>query len=200
MPKIVDHEERRNTIARAITEIIVAEGFERVTMRGLAARVGFAHGVIIRYFPNKQSILEAAVRQLYMAANERVAAEVEGFTGLEALERMCRALLPFGAEAILRARAVIALWNYAAHNPELSAIHRESNLLWRDAYQSFLVQARESGELAEHIDIDAIVNRIVVSSAGWQMTAALLPEFTGEADLERELAMLMSGLRRQPRS
>lgn len=195
MPKIVDHDERRAAISEAITQIIVAEGFERVTMREMAAKVGFAHGVIIRYFPNKQSILVAAVTQLYTRVNERLAARVEGHRGLEALEHMCRALLPFGAEAVLRARAVIAFWNYAVHNPELSAIHRENNLMWRREYHRYLEEAREDGDLGPQVDIDAMVNRIVVSSAGWQMTAVLLPEFTRDAHLEQELAMLLNDLR-----
>lgn len=195
MPKIVDHDERRREISAAITQIIVAEGFERVTMRELAARIGFAHGVIIKYFPNKQSILAAAVTQLYSGVNERLARQVEGYRGLEALERMFRALLPFGSEAVLRARAVIAFWNYAVHNPELSSIHRENNLMWRREFHRFLVEAREDGELGSHLDIDAAVNRIVVSSAGWQMTAVLLPEFTRAAHLEQELTTLMESLR-----
>lgn len=195
MPKIVDHDERRREISAAITQIIVAEGFERVTMREIAAKVGFAHGVIIKYFPNKQSMLAAAVTQLYALANQQVAAQVEGFRGLGALERMFRALLPFNAEEVLRARAIIAFWNSAAHNPELSDILRRNNLMWREDFRRYLLEAREDGELDEHSDIDAVVNRIVVSSAGWQMTAVLLPEFTRDVHLERELTLLMHSLR-----
>ncbi len=194
MPKIVAHDERRTQIAEAITQIIMLEGFERVTMREIASKAGFAHGIIIRYFPNKQSMLAAAVKHLYAGVNLRLEESLAGSRGLGGVERMIRALLPFDGESRLRARAVIAFWNHAAHNAELAEIHLANNLRWREELARFLTQAKEDGVLPPEKDTDTIVYGILASMAGWQMIAVLLPELTAKRYLERELSAQMGAL------
>ena len=41
MPKIVDHEERREFLAAISAELIAEQGLERATIREIAARTGF---------------------------------------------------------------------------------------------------------------------------------------------------------------
>jgi len=195
MPKIVAHDERRTQIAEAITQIIMLEGFERVTMREIASKAGFAHGIIIRYFPNKQSMLAAAVRHLYAGTTLRLDEALADSRGLDGIERMIRALLPFGAESRLRARAVIAFWNHAAHNAELAEIHLANNLRWRERFTHFFAQAKEDGTLSHGADIGTTVSGLLASLAGWQMIAVLLPEYTAHEYLEKELAAQMAAIR-----
>lgn len=199
MPKIVDHDERRAHIAESVTNIIIRDGFDRVTMREIAAEAGYAHGAMARYFPNKQSLLTAAFLQLYSRSNERISQSVAGFRGLEALERMCREILPFeGRGGPRHSRLVISFWDHAAQDDELRTIHRENNMRWRELFRRFLLEARDDGELADHVDIDTAVNEVASRNAGWQMIAALLPDIAGDDQLEQGLRALIDGLSTEP--
>src|SRR5699024_3654825 len=108
MPKIVDHEERRAHIVDALTTVAVRDGFNKLTMRRVAAEAGYAHGAIVRYFPNKQSLLTAAFLKVYTDADERIKPRVENLRGLAALEEMCREILPYPPIGAPFARVVIS--------------------------------------------------------------------------------------------
>lgn len=160
-----------------------------------AAEAGYAHGAIVRYFPNKNSLLTASFLSLYNQANARIAAELPGLRGLSGLARICREILPFGEVGPLYARVVISFWDHASQNESLVEIHRENNGRWRDLFRMFLTEAREDGELAEHVDIEAAVNQVAAHNAGWQMASVLMPESAGDDNIQRALDTLIQGLR-----
>ena len=60
-------EARRNHIIEAAIEVIAEQGFQRTTIKQIAARAGVADGTIYNYFENKQAILLAIVGRLSAA-------------------------------------------------------------------------------------------------------------------------------------
>ncbi|GAA1134425.1 MULTISPECIES: TetR/AcrR family transcriptional regulator [Microbacterium] len=196
MPKIVDHDERRDHIADAAVQVIIRVGFEKLTMREIATEAGYAHGAIARYFPNKQSLLTAAFLRLYTQANDRIHAGIEGIRGLAALERVCREILPYSPNGPLYARVVISFWDHASQDDEVTRIHRVNNLHWRELFRRFLTEAREDGELADHVDIETAVSEVASRNAGWQMIAVLMPDSAGDGRLNDALEALLATFRR----
>lgn len=194
MPKIVDHEERRAHIADAVTQIIVRDGFDRVTMRGIAAEAGYAHGAIARYFPDKQSLLTAAFLQVFNASHERIIARVGDLRGLTALRIMSRELLPFQDVGANKSRLVLSFWDRAAQDHELWEIHDANITRRRGLIRRFLEEARADGELHAGIDIEEGVNRVSAYNAGWQMLAVLVPNASSDADLSASINAMIAGL------
>lgn len=174
MPKIVDHEERRAHIVEAVTEIIMRDGFDRVTMREIAAEAGYAHGAITRYFPNKQSLLVAAF--LHVFRESHIDAQLAGKRGLDGLRTLIGELMPADEERRRRARVVLTFWDRASQNAELWDIHHENIQRRRGVIRRLLTEAYEDGELAAEVDIENEVNRISAQNAGWQMLAVLVPD------------------------
>lgn len=195
MPKIVDHEERRTHIAEAVTKIIVRDGFDRVTMREIAAEAGYAHGAISRYFPDKESLLTAAFLHVFIDSNERILRRVEGVRGLEALRRMSRELLPLSDEDPQNCHVVLAFWDRAAQNEQLWQIHHEYIVERRAQIRRFLLEAREDGELAPHVDIETAVNKVSAFNAGWQMMGVLVPEARSDESMEASINAMIAELR-----
>ncbi|WP_101846977.1 TetR/AcrR family transcriptional regulator [Zhihengliuella sp. ISTPL4] len=196
MPKIVDHEERRVHIADAAIKVIIRVGFDSLTMREIATEAGYAHGAIARYFPDKRSVLTAAFLRLYTQANDRIERQIQGVRGLAALERICREILPYSPSGPLWAKVVIAFWDHASQDEEVTRIHRVNNLHWRELFRRSLVEAQEDGELAAGVDIDTAVNEIASRNAGWQMISVLMPDSAGDGRLDDALAALLATLRR----
>lgn len=192
MPKIVDHDERRAHIVEAVTQIIIRDGFDRVTMREIAAEAGFVHGAITRYFPDKRSLLVAAFLQVFEESHRRTLESVEGFRGLEALARMTEVLLPFTPT---NARVVLCFWDRAAQDPELYEIHRENFARRQDLIRTLLQQAREDGEIAPGFDIEHGVDWVCAHNAGWQMMAVLVPESTAKVRLRASIDAMIAELR-----
>ncbi len=104
-------EEARRTILDAAEDLLVSAGFERFSMRKLAARCGYTPPTIYHYFDDKSGLLDALVE-------ERMSEAVEAFRrvrlGPDAVENL---RLLFGA---------FAAWGTA--NPthyELLTVHRQ---------------------------------------------------------------------------
>ncbi|MEO0543867.1 MAG: TetR family transcriptional regulator C-terminal domain-containing protein [Pseudomonadota bacterium] len=62
MPKVVDHEERRNSIARAAMLEIAEGGIEDLRLKDVAARAGWTTGVLTHYFKSKEELLSEALK------------------------------------------------------------------------------------------------------------------------------------------
>lgn len=196
MPKIVDHEKRKELIADAVVKVIARVGFDRLTMRELAAELGYAHGTVVRYFPSKQALLTASFLNLYNQADERISCVVEGKRGFDALEAMCREILPLGERGRLAARVVLAFWARASQDDEILAVHFTNNNRWRDLMRSFLVQAHEDGAMRDGVDIDIAVSELAARNAGWQMQGCLMAEVTPDEVIEEALLRDLESLRR----
>ena len=195
MPKIVDHEERRAHIAEAVTNIIIRDGFDRVTMREIATEAGYAHGAIARYFPNKQSLLTTAFLHVFTSSHERILERVRGVRGLEALARMSRELLPFTDVGPQRSQVVLSFWDRAAQDPELWKIHHENIVRRRELIRRFLTEAEADGELAPTVNVETAVNQVSAQNAGWQMMAVLVPEAATNESLQASIDTMIADLR-----
>lgn len=55
MPKIVNHDERRQELIEATWQVIAQHGLSAVTMRQIAEEAGYANGALKPYFPTKSA-------------------------------------------------------------------------------------------------------------------------------------------------
>ena len=198
MPKIVDHDERRAHIVEAVTQIIIRDGFDRVTMREIADEAGYAHGAIARYFPDKKSLLTAAFLEVFQKSHEHTLHRTQGVRGLEALRQMFLELMPLESDGPQRSRVVLSFWDRAAQDSELWEIHHENITRRRSLIRRFLTEAREDSELAPHIDIENAVNRVSAHNAGWQMMAVLVPEAATDTSIIASIDSIIAELQDRP--
>lgn len=195
MPKIVDHDQRRELIVDATWRLIERGGFERATMREIAAEAGFAHGALQRYFPNKESLLAAAFVRAHTRTNERSREALARQRGLTALRTLCHEIMPLGVERTLEARVVVAFWDRAVQDEELWDAHRANALAWRRQMAASLAEAREDGEIRDDADIDVVIDQITSFNAGLQIMCLLMPDTTTPERQVAALDDLLDGLR-----
>lgn len=62
MPKIVDHDLRREEIAQVACRVVAAHGFEKATVARIARAAGYTTGMVAHYYDSKQDIILAALR------------------------------------------------------------------------------------------------------------------------------------------
>lgn len=187
MPKIVDHDARRELIIDATWRLIERGGFQRATMREIAADAGFAHGALQRFFPNKESLLAAAFVRAHTRTNARAAVALEGQRGLAALRALCVEIMPVLEDSPRESRVVVAFWDRAIQQDDLWQAHRENALAWRAQMKTFLEQAREDQEIAPDESDEVIIDQLTAMNTGLQIMRLLTPEVT---TAERQLAAL----------
>jgi len=72
MPKIVNHDERRDQIALVACRVVAENGFDQATIVRIAREAGYTTGMVAHYFDTKQDIIIAALRLILRRIEERL--------------------------------------------------------------------------------------------------------------------------------
>lgn len=125
MPKIVDHEQRRDEIALIACRVVARYGFEQATIVRIARAAGCTTGMIAHYFETKQDIILAALRLILRRIEERLS-QAEGAAGLLTL---LSEALPIDETRYIECAVWMAFWGQVPSDKRLKRLngwlHRE---------------------------------------------------------------------------
>jgi len=116
MPKQVDHEERRRTIAEAVVRVVSTHGVEAASLRAVAAEAGVSMGAVQHYFTTRDEMLRFALAHgntLLAERGARLLAEQMPTTPRAASRLFCILLLPLDVDSRTAARVRAALISHA---------------------------------------------------------------------------------------
>jgi AcrR family transcriptional regulator len=187
MPKIVDHEHRREEIVETTWRIIARRGLDAATLRDVAAEAGFANGAIKPYFPTKASLLRATFTHVFRRTSQRMDVVTEGKSGFEALHAFCLEILPLDEERLDEARVVIAFWQLALQDPEQAELNDAVMLDWRRKIRAWLREARAAGAARAGLPVDVVAETLLTFMLGAQIAAVFDPDFNTPDQLEAQL-------------
>jgi AcrR family transcriptional regulator len=179
VPKVVDHEQRRAELARALWRLVMREGIEAATVRRVAAEAGWSAGSLRHYFETRSELLRFAMELVI----QRVSARVQAL-GADAEPRaLLHQVLPLDDERRAEMQVWLAFTTQAIVDPDL----RELRDAAHTALRELCAQAvGEAGAAAEQLH--ALVD-------GLALHAVLAPDFTTS---ERQVELLdayLSGVR-----
>ncbi len=119
MPKIVDHDKRRDLISEAACGVIARIPLDRLTLRDIAAAAGCTTGAVTHYFADKGQVLEAALDWVIRSREKRL--EHEFRDGAPDLRRVLCQHLPLDKERVVESRVMCAFIGKAYNDDRLSA-------------------------------------------------------------------------------
>jgi AcrR family transcriptional regulator len=131
MPKIVDHDERRSDIVRAIIKVVGEGGLAGATVRSIAREGGFSSGVIAHYFSNKDEMVRYAFEFVADRVFRRIDARLKQAKGVDRVRVILEEHVPISKQDEETAVA-LAFWEMALHDSELRALFRDKYRRWRD--------------------------------------------------------------------
>ncbi|WP_291797205.1 TetR/AcrR family transcriptional regulator [Brevibacterium sp.] len=145
MPKIIDHDERRDEFAEAVCRLIVREGAANVTTRQIAAEAGYSTGILAHYFADKSEVMKYALTYSHREVYRFV--DMDSLDGLDGLYAFMRACLPLDQRRVFLAQVEASYFGLAVGDSEIgSVVSREF-----DAFNRFVAKlvrsAVEAGEL-----------------------------------------------------
>lgn len=124
MPKIVDHDKRRDDIALVACRVVATHGFEQATVVRIARETGYTTGMIAHYYDSKQEIILAALRLILRRIEERLTQPRPA----DLLTVLCEAL-PLDTQRHTECAFWIAFWGQVSTDKRLKRInawvHRE---------------------------------------------------------------------------
>jgi TetR/AcrR family transcriptional regulator, transcriptional repressor of bet genes len=187
MPKVVDHEKRREEIAEATWRVIERAGTEGANMREIAREAGQTTGVVTHYFRDKRELMAFAFGLMVDRSTSRMADAAAGLGRMEALAQ----LLPLDEERRRETTVWLALVGASMADPGLAA---ELRRRYRRAREATLPEFRAAIEEAvPGEDPEDVADAIVAVVDGLTVNALTDPE---RYPPSRQLALLRRALER----
>ncbi|MGO1312616.1 MAG: TetR/AcrR family transcriptional regulator, partial [Brevibacterium aurantiacum] len=110
MPKLIDHESRREEIAAAAWRVIVRDGVAGASVRSVAAEAGLSVGSLRHVFASQSQLLAFAMKLVIDRAGERVRRLPRAPSPLESAEAIAEELLPLDEDRRLEMEVYLALF------------------------------------------------------------------------------------------
>ncbi|MGD9571899.1 MAG: TetR/AcrR family transcriptional regulator [Thermoleophilia bacterium] len=167
MPKVVDHDARREGIADALMALLERDGADHVALRAVAAESGWSTGVLAHYFADKDALLTYAFELVATRAAQRgarrAAAAPDARGAARALLAEC---LPLDARRRREARLWFAYLERARTVPAMAAVARRRYDDWTGSVAGALEGAGlGAGEAAEAArELVALVDGLTVQA------------------------------------
>jgi AcrR family transcriptional regulator len=175
MPKIVDHDARREELVEATWRVIARDGMVGATMREIAREAGVSTGILAHYFADKEDLLAYALRLSHRRVYDRIHARTQGLVGLAALRVIMVEALPLDQERLLEAQIEMHFLSLALGNESLRELqHREFERFWDELHHR-VSEAQTLGEIAATIDADWITHQLIILVEGISLEAVLYP-------------------------
>ena len=183
--------------ADATIAIIAEEGFDRVSVRSVAARLGVAPGTVQYRSPSRRTLLtDALVRSGQRQAGRVLSHEVDPAQP-ETLVRALAELLPTGAVQREDATAWVAFGAAASTRPWLADPYWEALQTMRTWVEGILTDARKAGRM--RVDLSPAEGARLVTAVVNGLTLDLLNAPPTESDevigqLRLGLGLILRGL------
>ncbi|MGA8848046.1 MAG: TetR/AcrR family transcriptional regulator [Nocardioides sp.] len=184
MPKVVDVEERRASLAAAVLAVVGNSGVDGLTVRAVAAQAGMSPGLVHHYFPQgKAALLHAAVSLAVSRGVERMLSVLEDRRGLQAVRAAAFELLPVTEERQAEWTAWASLWREILTVPSLRLEQVERLASWRAVLETLLTQAAVDGELAAGSDSRLMALQLAAFLDGLGLHAVIDPQLLPPSSL-----------------
>ncbi|MEH6527416.1 MAG: TetR family transcriptional regulator C-terminal domain-containing protein [Sneathiella sp.] len=156
-------EERRETIFKAVLDVVAQKGFGGITARGVAAELGAATGIIHHHF---DSLTDMKCSALLFAARQDLAANDVIFTqnpiGPALLQILDWRKIP---ESTSISRIWISAADEATRSPEFDAVYGKAVNDFHAQLSGYIRKGVTSGDLKSGIDPDLVAWKLVAVSA-----------------------------------
>jgi AcrR family transcriptional regulator len=129
MPKLVDHDQRRQAIAEGVWRVIVRDGVPAASVRAVATEVGLSAGSLRHFFPAHSDLLVYAMHLVVERIEARVAALPATTSRRRSVEQRLQQLLPLDEERRIENEVWLA---FTAH----ALVRRELRDVWDEVHQA----------------------------------------------------------------
>lgn len=174
MPKIVDHKERRERIAKAMWQVILDKGMEGATVRNIAQEAGLSLGALRHYFQNQDDLLVYAMTLVKDRATARIEAIMKrDLPPKEMITAMLLEMVPINEETRIEMDVWFAFVAHVKHRKDAVGLINDGLY---EAFRKMVGYLHSTGWLKEGLSLELEIERLHALIDGIAMHALLDPE------------------------
>jgi AcrR family transcriptional regulator len=178
MPKIVDHDLRREEIAQALWRVVRRDGIRAASVRTIAAEAGWSAGAVRYYFPDQAGLIAFAMDLVSRRVGERISAIERSGTPTEIALRYLEEVIPLDTER----QAEFDIWlSFIAQAQAESGAGGLRELLppvhegLRSLCEAMLANLAQAGALRPNVRLELETDRLHALIDGLSLHAAVHP-------------------------
>jgi AcrR family transcriptional regulator len=190
VPKIVDHDTRREEIAEALWRVVRRDGIRAASVRTVAAEAGWSAGAVRYYFPDQDGLLSFAMDLVSHRVHQRVEALGTKGSALTIALRYLEQVLPLDAERRAEFDVWLAFMAQAQAESGADTLHRHVDKVHNDLRQlcgTLLGALSAAGALKDGLDLALEVERLHALIDGLALHGAIQPDHTTPARIRQLL-------------
>ncbi len=172
MPKIVDHDERREALCLAAAKLIHEKGLEAATVRAIAKAAGCSTGVLAHYFTDKNDLVAHVLAFVNRRPMERVQAKLEREPDPEYFIAWLDEVLPVDEERRMEWSVRLAIWGF---RPDLQSFRPSGEISWLEGARALVELGQARGIIAPNLDPDEVAGRLTAAILGASLCAIFEP-------------------------
>jgi AcrR family transcriptional regulator len=176
VPKLVDHEQRRRELGRAVWRVIRSRGVDGASIRTVAHEAGWSPGSLRHYFSTQAELLTFAMQMVVERVEARVVALDPPPDPRGAVEQRLHELLPLDKERRAENEVWLAFAGRALVDPQLRARHEEVDDELRAACLRALQELGSGGLLRPGLDLELEAERLHGLLDGLALHTAMRPD------------------------
>ncbi|GAA3409248.1 TetR/AcrR family transcriptional regulator [Paenibacillus hodogayensis] len=200
MPKIVNHDQRKEYIAEAAWRVIRREGLDGVSVRNVADEAGVSLGSLRHYFETQSDLLAFSMKLVSSRVNRRIAnLESSGDPRID-MERIIAETLPLDEARRAEGEVWLAFAGKAIADPAIGALSRDVHEELYAGLGGMIGTLIRLGLLPESTDSDYETKRLHALVDGLVVHHLTFPERVTVEDMRRVVSRHLDSLIIRPES
>jgi AcrR family transcriptional regulator len=176
VPKIVDHEQRRWELVRAVWAVIRERGVQGASVRAVARHAGWSPSSVQYYFSTQAELLLFALRAISEAAERRLSEpELPSDPRDRALAQLER-LLPMDPDAYVATEIWVAFLSLVLVDAEAKTLNEADHHRVTRLCREVLAGMSAAGLIAPGVDLDLEVGLLQALFDGLALHAVTVPD------------------------
>ncbi|OPA77565.1 TetR family transcriptional regulator [Paenibacillus selenitireducens] len=176
MPKIVNHDQRRELLAEAAWRVIRREGLEGVSVRRVAEEAGMSLGSLRHYFVTQSELLAFSMQMVSDRVNQRIMKLAFNGNPRHDIEIVIRELMPLDEERRAEAEVWLAFSVRAQVDAALKELSQEVHGSLYDGFRKMIDMLVKMKLTPEDIDAEQETKRLHALVDGLVVHCVLNPE------------------------
>lgn len=194
MPKVVDHEQRRQQCTDALWRVVSRDGPSAISVRSVAAEAGMSPTNLTHYFPSRAEMLAAVVQRQIAAGVGRADRIGIGDLDIDTAIELVAAVIPTTAERRRQSQVWLLLVHEQHFNPLAGALLGD---IQRTVYRTIVAGLRAlaaAGNLGAGRDVELEARRLHGLIDGLSLQSVSDPRAMSTARVRRIVELHMREL------
>lgn len=195
MPKIVDHEQRRWELVRAVWAVIRERGVQGASVRAVARQAGWSPSSVQYYFSTQAELLLFALKAIAEAAEHRLTASDLPTNPRDRALAQLERLLPMDSDSHVATEVWVAFLSLVRVDAQARALNSKDHLRVARLCREVLDGMRAAEQIAPDVDLDLEASLLQALFDGLAMHAVTVPEQMPPARIRQLLEHHLDRLR-----